>query len=129
MFRTTLSESVGMHNFVWPSAHEWWQSIRWVLLVLTLVILVTMAGSFVPYEQVVAKGHPWLPLKPCPGCPLCGMTRSFCAMSAGRVREAVVWNRGGPALYLGGWMWLTGFSLIVPRKIYQKLTGKGLNAQ
>jgi hypothetical protein len=119
-----MKDDLYRHTFTWPSARDWWQSLRWVLLLFTLLIVVTMIGSFAPYEQVVAKGHPWLPQKHCPGCPLCGMTRSFCAMSAGRLREAVGWNRGGPALYLGGWIWLTGFSLILPKHLYRYFKGK-----
>ena len=34
------------------------------------------------------------------------MTRSFCAMSAGRWQSAYRWNVGGPALYCSGWLWL-----------------------
>jgi Protein of unknown function (DUF2752) len=97
-----------MQGSIWPSAREWWQSLRWVYLTFTLLILIALAGSFIPYESVVADGHPWLPRNECPGCPLCGMTRSFCALSAGRFSEAVAWNRGGPVLYVCGWLWLFG---------------------
>lgn len=93
-------------RLVWPSAAEWWQSIRWVLLVLAVLMAITLAGSFVPYERVVREGHPWLPVRPCPGCLFCGMTRSFCAMSSGNWKEASEWNRGGPALYLVFWLCL-----------------------
>jgi hypothetical protein len=92
--------------FEWPSTEEWGQALRWVLLAFTAVVALTLAGSFVPYERVLAEGHPWLPRRQCPGCVLCGMTRSFCAMSAGRWGEALGWNRGGPALYAFGWLWL-----------------------
>lgn len=95
-----------MRTSNWPGAREWWEAIRWVLLVFTLVVVVTMLGSFIPYERVIAQGHPWLPRTHCPGCPLCGMTRSFCAMSAGRWSDAARWNRGGPFLYSAGWLWL-----------------------
>lgn len=100
-------------SFVMPTAIEWWQSLRWVLLVFTLLVCLTLVGSFISYEQVVAHGHPWLPAKQCPGCPLCGMTRSFCAMSSGRWQEAEAWNRGGPVLYVAGWLWLSASTLIV----------------
>lgn len=89
-----------------PSAAEWWQSMRWVLLVFTALVGLTLSGSFVSYQAVVTTGHPWLPRHYCPGCPLCGMTRSFCAMSSGEWRQAWQWNRGGPALYLFFWCWL-----------------------
>jgi len=92
--------------FVWPSAEEWWNSLRWVLLTLTILVALSLAGSFFPYERVVAEGHPWLPHFHCAGCPLCGMTRAFCALSAGRFDEALSWNRGAPALYAFFWLWL-----------------------
>lgn len=88
-----------------PSAMEWWQSLRWVLLVFTLLVGFALLGSFVSYERVVSMGHPWLPSYRCPGCLFCGMTRSFCAMSNGHWTQASEWNRGGPALYLTFWAW------------------------
>jgi len=91
---------------VLPTAAQWWQSMRWVLVVVAVLIAITLAGSFVPYEQVVREGHPWLPARQCPGCLFCGMTRSFCAMSSGHWKEASEWNRGGPVLYLVFWFWL-----------------------
>jgi Protein of unknown function (DUF2752) len=94
--------------FVWtmPSAAEWWQSLRWVLLVFTLLVGLSLLGSFVSYERVVSVGHPWLPSYRCPGCLFCGMTRSFCAMSNGYWEQANEWNRGGPPLYAFFWVWL-----------------------
>ena len=89
-----------------PSATDWWRSIRWVLLVFTLSVSLTLVGSFVPYERVVSAGHPWLPSRHCPGCLFCGMTRSFCAMSSGNWEQASEWNKGGPALYAFFWLWL-----------------------
>lgn len=103
--------------FVWPSKAEWWQAIRYVLLVFTAMVLLTMLGSLISYERVIAEGHPWLPRIQCPGCLLCGMTRSFCAMSAGRLIEAWQLNKGGPALYTFGWFWLAGAALFGVRKI------------
>jgi len=89
-----------------PSAEEWWRSVRWVLLVFTFIIALTITGSFVSYERVVSSGHPWLPRHYCGGCLFCGMTRSFCAMSNGDFARAREWNRGGPALYTFFWLWL-----------------------
>ena len=89
-----------------PSAAEWWQSIWWVLIVFTVLIGLALSGSFVSYQAVLTNGHPWLPRHYCPGCPLCGMTRSFCAMSSGEWRQAWQWNRGGPALYICFWSWM-----------------------
>lgn len=99
----------------WPSAREWWSALRWVALVYTLLVALALAGSFFPYERVVAEGHPWLPDFHCAGCPLCGMTRAFCALSAGRWREAAGWNRGAPALYAGFWLWLAAAALVFAR--------------
>lgn len=108
-------------KFVWPSRRDWWESIRWVLLVFTLLVALTIICSFVSYQEVVAHGHPWLPHRVCPGCPLCGMTRSFCAMSSGRFAEAMRWNRGGPVLYIAFWLWLLSASITVLRMIANKL--------
>lgn len=110
--------------FVMPTTDEWWDSLRWVLLVFTLLILLALLGSFVPYDRVVAEGHPWLPKKHCTGCPFCGMTRSFCAMTAGRLRDAAGWNRGGPVLYVGGWLWLAAFCLIIARRIFKLMVSR-----
>jgi hypothetical protein len=105
-------------KFVWPTRAEWKQALLWPYVVFTLLIALTLAGSFAPYERVLASGHPWLPAKKDhPPCVMCGMTRSFCAMSAGRVKEANEWNRGGPALYTFGWLWLAGsFVLFIRRQ-------------
>lgn len=105
------------HSSNWPSIREWWEALRWVALTFTVVVAATLSGSFVNYETVVASGHPWLPLVHCPGCVFCGMTRSFCAMSALRWQEAFEWNRGGPALYLGGWLWLALAAVAAARKL------------
>jgi hypothetical protein len=116
-----------MRTSNWPGVREWWEAIRWVLLVFTLIVMATMLGSFSPYERVVAEGHPWLPSIHCPGCPLCGMTRSFCAMSAGRWRDAVAWNRGGPFLYSAGWLWLSLFFALALRFLKQNILPRFLN--
>jgi hypothetical protein len=101
----------GAFDLKMPSAAEWWQSVRWVLLVFTVLVSMTLIGSFVSYERVVSGGHPWLPTHHCSGCLFCGMTRSFCAMSNGNWAQAREWNRGGPALYTFFWIWiLAGFA-------------------
>lgn len=92
----------------WPNFQQWWEALFWVYLTFAFLFAFALAGSFFPYAKVVQEGHPWLPRKKCPGCILCGMTRSFCAMSAGHWVEAAAWNRGGPALYLVGWLWVGG---------------------
>lgn len=109
-------------TFVWPSAEEWWSAFRWVLLTFTLLVALSLAGSFFPYERVVAEGHPWLPRFHCAGCPLCGMTRAFCALSAGRFDEALNWNRGAPALYSLFWLWLGVVLAYLFKVVRQRLT-------
>jgi Protein of unknown function (DUF2752) len=112
--------------FVWPSAREWWEALRWVALVYTLLVALALAGSFFPYERVVAEGHPWLPDFRCAGCPFCGMTRAFCALSAGRWREATGWNRGAPALYAASWLWLSGAAAVCARAVWRLARGRAL---
>ena len=102
-------------SFVWPAAGEWWDALRWALLTFTLLVALSLAGSFFPYERVVAEGHPWLPHFHCAGCPLCGMTRAFCALSSGRLDEALSWNRGAPALYALFWLWLAAAAVYLFR--------------
>jgi hypothetical protein len=104
---------------IWPSAHEWWEALRWVSFVFTGLIALTLAGSFVSFETVVTNGHPWLPRAHCPGCSFCGMTRSFCALSSLHWQEAWQWNRGGPLLYVSGWLWLGGTLIVAIRSARQ----------
>jgi len=95
--------------FLWPSWSEWWSALRWLALIVAVMVALTLAGSFADYGAVVESGqHPWLPPSHCKGCFMCGMTRSFCAMSSGRLSEALAWNRAGPALYAGFWLYLAG---------------------
>ncbi|HNJ42731.1 MAG TPA: DUF2752 domain-containing protein, partial [Acidobacteriota bacterium] len=101
----------------WPTLKDWWEALRWVLLVFTVVVALTLAGSFVSYETVLSSGHPWLPRTHCSGCLFCGMTRSFCALSSGHWAEAVRWNRGGPVLYSAGWLWLAGSLVVFSRLV------------
>ncbi len=109
------------NTFVWPDRHEWWAALRWVYLTFTILIVLTLAGSFVSYERVVTQGHPWLPAKRDHApCAFCGMTRSFCAMSAGRRQDAQQWNRGGPVLYAFGWAWLFGTGLFLGGKLLRR---------
>ena len=91
-------------------------ALRVILVFFTVLIALAIAGSFISYERVVSQGHPWLPHYQCPGCIFCGMTRSFCALSSGHWHEAWAWNRGGPFLYAGGWLWLIGAALIFLRR-------------
>ena len=106
---------------VWPSAREWWEALRWVALVFTLLVAMSLAGSFYSYERVVAHGHPWLPDFHCAGCPLCGMTRAFCALSAGRWAEGVGWNRGAPVVYTLFWLWLGTAALYLTNTVRRRL--------
>lgn len=115
-----MIKKLHIDSFDLPSASEWWKALRWVFFVFSFVVLLTMLGSFVPYERVVQDGHPWLPKIVCSGCPFCGMTRSFCAMSAGYWQKSFEWNRGGPFLYLIGWMWLASLFIFFVRRLFEK---------
>jgi len=59
-----------------------------------------LIASFYSYELVTTSGHPWLPGEKCPGCSLCGLTRSVCAMSEGRFSSAFNHNKMGPFVYV-----------------------------
>ena len=110
----------------WPGAGEWWEALRWVYLTFTLLVLLALAGSFVPYGRVLREGHPWLPRLECPGCAFCGMTRSFCALSAGKWQEAARWNQGGPFLYAGAWLWLAGAGILAGRRLRFRRAARAL---
>jgi hypothetical protein len=115
-------ESIQTSAIIWPSVSDWRLALRVLLIIFTGMIALAMAGSFFPYEQVVAHGHPWLPRFHCPGCMFCGMTRSFCALSSGRWQEAWQWNRGGPILYVSGWAWLLGATAVIAKSVREKLS-------
>jgi hypothetical protein len=100
---------------------QWWLPLRWVGLTLSFMLALALAGSFVPYEAVLTDGHPWLPQKICSGCVFCGMTRSFCAMSAGRWGEAADWNPLGPLCYGLSWLWVVICLIIVAKITYGKV--------
>lgn len=103
-----------------PTKTEWWFSFRWVFGVFTALVALAILGSFFSYEAVVVQGHPWLPTHQCPGCPFCGMTRSFCAMSSGRWQQAFEWNKGGPPLYGFFWVWLLmGFTYSLVKSVFR----------
>ncbi|MGH9844714.1 MAG: DUF2752 domain-containing protein [Blastocatellia bacterium] len=95
--------------------NDWRNAFCWMLLSLTILIAFAIFCSFANYQEVVTNGHPWLPHIYCKGCKFCGMTRSFCAMSNGHWQEAARWNRGGPVLYVGGWLWLLGSASVAVR--------------
>lgn len=115
-----MNGSLQATNFVSPGAGDWRLALRILLIVFTVLIALALAGSFVSYEQVLRDGHPWLPSYHCPGCIFCGMTRSFCALTSGHWREAWEWNRGGPFLYVGGWLWLLGTGILLTRRAGKK---------
>ncbi|HYH84599.1 MAG TPA: DUF2752 domain-containing protein [Pyrinomonadaceae bacterium] len=122
--KQVMEQTSPTQTFVWPSAREWWRATRWVLLVFTLLVALSIAGSFFSYERVLTEGHPWLPRFHCAGCPLCGMTRAFCALSAGRWHAAVGWNRAAPALYVGFWLWLIAASVYFARALRRKVLAR-----
>lgn len=99
-----------------PPASEWWLALRWVWATFTLLVATSLAGSAFPYRQVVEHGHPWLPRRECSGCPLCGMTRSYCAMTSGRWEAARRWNPAGPVAWGGSWVWLGISAAVLPTR-------------
>jgi hypothetical protein len=108
-------------NLVGLNARESRLVLKVLLCVFTFLVALALAGSFVPYERVLSEGHPWLPHHQCPGCIFCGMTRSFCALSSGHWHAALSWNRGGPWLYAGSWLWLAAAAVISLRGAKNKL--------
>ena len=98
------------------SEEEFGQIVRWLLIAFSVPVFFSLIGSFASYDAVVSNGHPWLPVYTCPGCFLCGMTRSFCAMSSGLWAEAWNWNKGGPVLYSLGWFWMLFLLITLIRK-------------
>jgi hypothetical protein len=60
--------------------------------------LAALVASCVWSPAELAAGAPLelvgVPRRACPGCPLCGMSRAFAALSRLRVDEALAFNRG-----------------------------------
>ncbi len=55
--------------------------------------LLYVPGKMPPISQCLLSEVTGVP------CPLCGMTRSFCAAAKGRLAEALAWHPLGPVLF------------------------------
>jgi len=78
------------------------QALRIVWLVVSLIVLATLAAPFALGRERLAHLVPvceWQAKYGRP-CPFCGMTTSFLAISEGRLGEAGRTNRAGIPLYL-----------------------------
>ncbi|MCZ6462837.1 MAG: DUF2752 domain-containing protein [Proteobacteria bacterium] len=75
----------------------------WLGGILGLGALAVLVVSAVWSPEAMAGGEPLLLLgvtpEPCPGCPLCGMSRAFAAMTRWDVGAAVGFNPGVLLLY------------------------------
>lgn len=77
---------------------------------LSLLLLGALALSFAFTPEDIESGRVWLSptctFKRLTGweCLGCGLTRGFCALSHGRLGEALDYNRLTPIFYLGFWM-------------------------
>jgi hypothetical protein len=78
------------------------QSLRIVWLVISLIVLATLAAPFALGRERLAHLFPVCEQRAKYGleCPFCGMTTSFLAISEGRIGEAGRANRAGIPLYL-----------------------------
>jgi hypothetical protein len=78
------------------------QSLRIVWLVISLIVLATLAAPFALGRERLAHLFPACEKRAKYGleCPFCGMTTSFLAISEGRIGEAGRANRAGIPFYL-----------------------------
>lgn len=94
---------------------------RWVLGILGAAALAILAVSVVLTPEALAEAQPLAALgidtPACPGCPLCGMSRAFAAMSRAQFARALEFNVGVVVAYpltvtlalVGPWIWLRGW--------------------
>ena len=85
-----------------------------ISIVTTIVIFTSFVISLEDLEQgnVVLIPHYLSQTSKHESCFLCGMTRSFIAMSAGNFAQAKRYNKSGPLLY--GLFWITSLWGIIP---------------
>ncbi|PKO14504.1 hypothetical protein CVU37_14450 [candidate division BRC1 bacterium HGW-BRC1-1] len=74
------------------------------LAALSVLVVAAALDFFGLTNQRIISTCPMLHLTGLP-CPLCGMTRAFAALSAGRVAQAVSFNFAAPALFLAVVAW------------------------
>ena len=96
--------------------------VLWTLGLLSLPAMAVLAISLGWAPEEMAQGGPLrllgLALAPCPGCPLCGMSRAFCALSHLQPLDAMRFNPGVIAFYPLAWaLACTGPALLVLRSI------------
>lgn len=74
------------------------RSRAWIVGLLGAGALLALALSAVYAPEEMATGAPWRALgiepRPCPGCPLCGMSRAFACVTHGELARAVEFHRG-----------------------------------
>ena len=84
------------------------RAATWILLCAGTAALGVLCLSFLVSPEAIAQGEPFASLglsrRPCPGCPLCGMSRAFASASRGEVARAVAFNPGVVALYPAFWL-------------------------
>lgn len=71
---------------------NWWRFAAAAALLAALVLWHPAAES-----RFHLCGFLWLTGRP---CPLCGMTRGFCALAKGHIAEAIAFNLLSPAAFL-----------------------------
>lgn len=82
--------------------------VAWVLGILAVPAAGALIASFLWSPEAVASGAPMLALGldpyVCPGCPSCGLSRAFSAMSHLRAGEAIDFNPGVLLGYPLAWL-------------------------
>ena len=107
----------------------------WGVALLAAFFFVVSAGplavSMVVTPEAIDRGDVHLS-PPCPtrartgvGCPTCGLTRGFAAMSRFRVGDALRYNAAAPWLYLGAWALALSAAGVVLR-IGEEWRGRGV---
>lgn len=94
--------------------------LAWTLGLLAPGALLALLASFAWTPEAMATGGPLalagIERAPCPGCPLCGMSRAFCALSHLRPGDALDLNPGALLLYPLAWVVaIAGPSLLAAR--------------
>jgi hypothetical protein len=85
------------------------RTLAWLGLIFGSIALAILGASLLLDAGQIVAGMPWrtlgLPVPAaCPGCPLCGMTRAFCALGHGQLLVAWALNPLSWLLYPLGWL-------------------------
>ena len=98
--------------------------LAWTAGLLSFAAVIPLTLSFVYAPEAMAGGAPLeavgLEVSECPGCPLCGMSRGFAAMSHLRPAEAVQYNAGVLAAYPLTWLLALGGPLVIFRTLSRR---------